>query len=316
MKNPQSKPLYWIIISLIVVMFIKSPAVALCLGCGLSMIWGNHVQNYTGKWAKYLLQMAVILLGFGLQLTIILKVGLASIGITLFSITITLLLGLWLGKIFKVQRELSWLISSGTAICGGSAIAAMAPAIGASQKNTGIAMAVVFLLNGLALLVFPAGGHWLGLNQTDFGMWSALAIHDTSSVVGATAIYGTRALAIGTTIKLTRALWIMPLSFLAARFNRTESRAKFPWFLLGFLFAALLRFLFPGGDTFWNSLAAVGKQIMVITLFLVGAGITRGDLKKIGTGPLLNAVILWFMVSVITLAAILLGCYHLDVPID
>lgn len=147
-------------------------------------------------------------------------------------------------------------------------------------------------------------------------MWSALAIHDTSSVVGATAIYGTRALAIGTTIKLTRALWIMPLSFLAARFNRTESRAKFPWFLLGFLFAALLRFLFPGGDTFWNSLAAVGKQIMVITLFLVGAGITRGDLKKIGTGPLLNAVILWFMVSVITLAAILLGCYHLDVPID
>ena len=223
-------PYFWIITSLALTLLTKSLAIALCFGSAIALLWGNPAKKVTGMLSKYLLQLAVILFGFGLQLNVILKVGYSSIGITFFSISTTLFLGWVLGKLFKVERSVSILISSGTAICGGSAIAAMAPAIGASQGQTAIAMAVVFLLNGIAR-------------------------HDTSSVVGATAIYGAEALAIGTTIKLTRALWILPLSFLGAKLNKSDSKAKVPWFLFGFLLAALIRSLFPGMEDLWHLLA-------------------------------------------------------------
>ncbi|WP_286979050.1 YeiH family protein [Aminobacterium sp. UBA5514] len=306
-------PYFWIITSLALTLLTKSLAVALCFGSAIALLWGNPAKKITGMLSKYLLQLAVILFGFGLQLNVILKVGYSSIGITFFSISTTLFLGWVLGKLFKVERSVSILISSGTAICGGSAIAAMAPAIGASQGQTAIAMAVVFLLNGIALLVFPHLGHLIGLNQADFGVWAALAIHDTSSVVGATAIYGAEALAIGTTIKLTRALWILPLSFLGAKLNKSDSKAKVPWFLFGFLLAALIRSLFPGMEDLWHLLAISGKKLMVTTLFFVGAGLTREDLKKIGGGSLLKAITLWILVSLISLTVIRLGLIKLPV---
>ena len=305
---------FWVAIAAALALVTGSPAVALCIGCAISFCWGNPAQKHTGKLSKQLLQLAVILLGFGLQFNVILKVGYASLGITFVSISSTLLLGWWLGRLFRVHRDLSFLLSSGTAICGGSAIAAMAPAIGASQAYTALAMAVVFLLNGVALLVFPYVGHLLGLSQTQFGIWSALAIHDTSSVVGATAIFGAQALAVGTTVKLTRALWILPLSALGAKLRNAESGAKVPWFLFGFLLAALLRSYAPDLDELWGGLAAGGKRMMVATLFLVGAGLTRQDLRRIGAAPLAKAIVLWVTVSVISLTVILLGWCKIDIP--
>ncbi len=261
-------PFFWIATGLILTFTFNSPALALCVGSIIALIWGNPLKNITGKLSKYLLQLAVILLGFGLQLNVILKVGYTSLGITFFSISTTMLLGWLLGKLYKVEHNVSLLINSGTAICGGSAIAAMSPAIGASQAQTAVAMAVVFLLNGIALLIFPYAGHFMELSQTDFGIWAALAIHDTSSVVGASAIYGTEALVIGTTVKLTRALWILPLSFLGAKLNKNQSKATIPWFLFGFLLTALIRSLMPEADGCWNMLALGGKKLMVGTLFL------------------------------------------------
>lgn len=304
-------PFFWIATGLILTFTFNSPALALCVGSIIALIWGNPLKNITGKLSKYLLQLAVILLGFGLQLNVILKVGYTSLGITFFSISTTMLLGWLLGKLYKVEHNVSLLINSGTAICGGSAIAAMSPAIGASQAQTAVAMAVVFLLNGIALLIFPYAGHFMELSQTDFGIWAALAIHDTSSVVGASAIYGTEALVIGTTVKLTRALWILPLSFLGAKLNKNQSKATIPWFLFGFLLAALIRSLMPEADGCWNMLALGGKKLMVGTLFFVGAGLTKEDLKKIGKGALLKAVTLWVLVSLLSLTVIKLCFIHL-----
>lgn len=315
MSKILEKPMFWIVMAVLLTVFEKSPAVALCIGAAISLIWGNPIQKVTGGYSKKLLQLSVILLGFGLQLAVVLRVGLASIGLTLVSISLTMAVGFMLSSFFRVDRNLGILLSSGTAICGGSAIAAMSPAIGASHAQTAVAMAVVFLLNGLGLIIFPHIGTYLGMSQTDFGLWSALAIHDTSSVVGAAAIYGTQALAVATTVKLTRALWILPLSFAGAKLNRSESKAKFPYFLLGFLLAALIRSYVPELDTFWDGMAVTGKKIMVATLFLVGSGLTVTELKKIGTGALLMAVTLWIIVSCASLWAIRSGLIQLNLPI-
>ena len=306
-------PFFWIILGIFLSLVSHSPALALCVGSIIALTCGNPLKQLTGKLAKYLLQIAVILFGFGLHLRVILKVGYTSLGITFLSITTTMLLGWLFGKLYKVERDTSFLISSGTAICGGSAIAAMSSAIGASQGQTAVAMAVVFLLNGVALLVFPYAGHLMNLSQTDFGIWAALAIHDTSSVVGASAIYGAQALAIGTTIKLTRALWILPLSFIATKLNRSKNKATIPWFLFGFLLAALVRSLLPHMEESWNILAICGKKLMVGTLFFVGAGLTREELHKIGKGALLKAVTLWVTISILSLTIIKMGFVHLNI---
>jgi len=212
-----------------------------------------------------------------------------------------------LGRMFGVKRDLSLLLSTGTAVCGGSAIAAMSPSIGASESDTGVAMAVVFLLNGAGLLIFPAIGRFFELSQQQFGFWAALAIHDTSSVVGAAAIYGAEALAIGTTVKLTRALWILPLAIGGAKLNRSESKAPFQWFLIGFLAAAAARSLFPALESVWNLGSLAGKHLMTGTLFLIGAGLSRDKLKKIGFKPLFMAVTLWLIISILSLTAVIKG---------
>lgn len=305
---------FWIVAALAVSVITGSPAAALAAGAALSLSFGNPVKTQTGELSRQVLQLAIVLLGFGLQINVVLRVGYASVWITMISISATLITGYLLGRLFSVERDISVLLSSGTAICGGSAIAAMSPAIGASEAHTAVAMAVVFLLNGLGLVIFPYAGHMLDLSQTDFGLWSALAIHDTSSVVGAASIYGMQALAVGTTVKLTRALWILPLAFAGAKINRSENKAKFPWFLLLFLLAAVVRSVLPGMEGYFNSAAGLGRWLMVFTLFLIGAGLTRADMKTIGFRPLVMAVCLWIVVSLVSLYAVTHGWAHFTMP--
>jgi len=305
---------FWPIAALLVALGFDSPAAALVLGALLSLTWGNPQASFTGKLSKYMLQVAVVMLGFGLPLAMVLEVGASSLGITFLSIVATLGLGFLLSRLFRVGRDLTTLLSSGTAICGGSAIAAIAPAIGASPAHTAIALAIVFLLNALALVVFPYVGQMLGLSQDAFGLWSALAIHDTSSVVGATAIYGPQALAVGTTVKLTRALWILPLSLVFSRLNKQQSGARAPWFLGGFLLAALVRSSFGENAIWWDRLAGGGRFLMVATLFLIGAGLTRDSLRQIGVRPFFLAAVLWLVVSIASLAAVASGWVSVSLP--
>ncbi len=304
----------WPLAALVLAAAGGSPTMALILGAVLALTVSNPHAAFTGQLSKHLLQAAVVLLGFGLELGIVLRVGASSLGITLITISLTVALGFLLSRLFRVGGELTTLLGGGTAICGGSAIAAIAPAISANPGNTAIALAIVFLLNALGLLIFPPLGRFLGLDQETFGLWSALAIHDTSSVVGAAATYGDRALAVATTVKLTRALWILPLSFACARFARGKSGATVPWFLGGFLLAAVMRTYFMGQVDWWDGLAGAGRFLMVATLFLIGAGLTRESLKQIGIRPLFMAVVLWVLVSVGSLVAIQAGWLQVEIP--
>ena len=309
---------FWFAAAAALSVITPNPAVGLALGLAIALTVGNPAQKETSAASKKLLQLSVILLGFGMRfdavlkvgfasLDAVLKVGFASLWVTLISISATLAIGSALGKVFGIERRLAVLLSSGTAICGGSAIAAMAPAISASSVETGVAMAVIFLFNGIALFLFPPLGHLIGLTQEQFGFWAALAIHDTSSVVGAASIYGAAALAIGATVKLTRALWILPVSYLGARLAKSEAKAKFQWFLLGFLLAALVRSLAPQFGALWDAGSLVGKHMMTGTLFLIGGGLGRAELKKIGAKPLVMAAVLWCIISCLSLAAVKLG---------
>lgn len=298
---------FWLAAAAALSVITPNPAVGLALGLAIALTVGNPAQKETSAASKKLLQLSVILLGFGMRFDAVLKVGAVSLWVTLISISATLAIGSALGKVFGIERRLAVLLSSGTAICGGSAIAAMAPAISASSVETGVAMAVIFLLNGIALFLFPPLGHLIGLTQEQFGFWAALAIHDTSSVVGAASIYGAAALAIGATVKLTRALWILPVSYLGARLAKSEAKAKFQWFLLGFLLAALVRSLAPQFGTLWDAGSLAGKHMMTGTLFLIGGGLGRAELKKIGAKPLVMAAALWFIISCLSLAAVKLG---------
>lgn len=304
--------IFWFAGTIILSILTSNPAISLIMGVLIAVVLGNPLQSFTGRSSKILLQVAVVLLGFGLQFSVIMKVGLASVGITFTGIAVTLILGLLLGRFFNMDRNLTILLTSGTAICGGSAIAAMAPAISATQSQTAVAMAVIFLLNAVGLIVFPIVGHLFGMSQESFGLWAAVAIHDTSSVVGAATAYGGVAALVGTTVKLTRALWIFPLSLAAAKLNKTETKPKFQWFLIGFLAAGLIRSFFPGADALWGSLSITGKHLMSGTLFLVGAGLTMNELGKIGVKSLLMAVILWIIISVLSLSAVLSGIWSIS----
>ena len=294
MQKLLSYKTFWFAAALILSITTDFPAIGLIIGIAIALVFGNPLKNITGKISKNLLQISVILLGFGMQIGVILKVGFASIGITFTSIAITMIAGLLL------------------AICGGSAIAAMSPAINATQGQTAVAMAVVFLLNALGLIIFPPLGHLLGMDEASFGLWAAISIHDTSSVVGAAAQYGAVAAGIAVTVKLTRALWIFPLAFGAARFNKSETKPPFQWFLAGFLLAGLITTLFPAGNDMWHSLSTAGRHLMTGTLFLVGAGLTMEELRKVGVRSLLVSVILWIIITIVSLAAISTGIWYIS----
>jgi uncharacterized integral membrane protein (TIGR00698 family) len=237
----------------------------------------------------------------------VLRVGARTAGTTVAGIALTLAAGALLGRLAGTSGPLSTLISFGTAICGGSAIAAMAPVVKAKSDEIAVSLATVFTLNATALLLFPAVGHLLHLDQGQFGLWAGLAIHDTSSVVGAASAFGQRALAVATTVKLTRALWIMPCVLGAALLTRSDQKVKFPLFVLGFVAAAGTRTLLPSLQPLWDALFAVARQSLVLTLFLIGTGLTRDVLRRVGVRPLAQGAVLWLLVSAATLAAIVAG---------
>ncbi len=278
---------------------------ALVMGVLFSLLFGNPWPAHSARFSRIILQVSVVGLGFGLGLGEVIRTGKDSILYTVVGIACTLALGYVLGRLFGTGRNTSLLISFGTAICGGSAIAAMAPVLKAKNDETAVALATVFILNSVALLMFPLIGHALHLDQGVFGTWAGLAIHDTSSVVGAASAYGPRALAIGTTVKLTRAIWIAPVVLGTAMISKSERKAKIPLFIIGFMAAAAIRTALPGYGTVWGGLAAVARQCLVVTLFLVGAGLSREVLKNVGVRPLLQGITLWLLVSCLTLVALM-----------
>jgi uncharacterized integral membrane protein (TIGR00698 family) len=283
------------------------PATALTAGVLFSLLVGNPGPQRTAIWSKVLLQASVVGLGFGLSLSTVWRVGARSAVYTVVGIAATLAAGYVLGRLAGTAGPLSTLISFGTAICGGSAIAAMGPVVKAKTEEIAVALATVFTLNAAALMLFPAVGRLLQMSQSTFGLWAGLAIHDTSSVVGAASAYGVEALAVATTVKLTRALWIMPCVLAAAFVKRSDQKVKFPLFILGFLAAAAVRTALPALQGVWDALVAVARQSLVLTLFLIGAGLTRDVLRRVGIRPLAQGVLLWVLVSGATLGAITTG---------
>jgi uncharacterized integral membrane protein (TIGR00698 family) len=258
--------------------------------------------------AKFLLQASVVALGFGMNLNQVLQAGRSGFLYTAVSITSVMLLGLGFGYLLHVGKKSAFLISAGTAICGGSAIAAVGPIAEASEEEMAVSLGTVFILNSVALFLFPVVGYAFHMTQAQFGLWSALAIHDTSSVVGATAKYGATALAIGTTIKLARALWIVPLSLVTAMTLKSKARIQWPWFILLFCLAALLNMLLPAFNPAFGVLNHVGKIGLTVTLFLIGTGLNKETFKRVGTRPLLQGLALWIIVGASTLALILFHC--------
>jgi uncharacterized integral membrane protein (TIGR00698 family) len=298
-----------------------SPAAALFAGMGLSLALGCTLAETGKAWAPRLLQLSVVGLGGMTELHVIARVGARGAAHTLVSIALTMTLGALLGRALRVGRDTSLLVSSGTAICGGSAIAAVASVLRAKPAEASVALATVFLLNAAALLVFPWLGHAFSLDEHEFGLWSALAIHDTSSVVGAASHYGPRALETATAVKLARALWIIPLCFgievLRAR-HRVEApreggdcppaaKTPRPWFILGFVAVAALVTWVPALAPAGRAVAALARRGLVLSLFLIGCGLTRGALSSVGVRPLLQGALLWLAVSGSTLAAIRAG---------
>jgi uncharacterized integral membrane protein (TIGR00698 family) len=273
-----------------------SPPIALALGLALALTLGSPWK--TSKQTKILLQASVVGLGFGMNLQKVVQAGRDGILFTIATIAGTLLLGYALGRAMKISSGTAHLISSGTAICGGSAIAAVGPVIGASDEEMSVSLGTVFILNSVALFAFPAIGAALHLTQTQFGIWSAIAIHDTSSVVGAAAAYGTEALQVATTVKLTRALWIVPLTLgTAFAFRRGGARVTLPWFILFFLLASVVRTYVPAPQVTWDVLVRIARIGLTVTLFLIGSQLSRASLAKVGIRPLVLGVVLWIVIS-------------------
>ena len=301
------KKVLWLSLILACGLPFVNTAYALSAGIIFSLLVGNPLPQQSARWSKTLLQVSVVGLGFGQSLGAVWQVGKNSIFYTLIGICLTLLIGVMLGRILGTEKRTSLLISFGTAICGGSAIAAMAPTIRARDDETALALATVFTLNAVALLLFPLIGHLLDLPQHQFGVWAGLAIHDTSSVVGAAARYGAEALSIGTTVKLTRAIWIVPFVLAIGWFAKSEQKVKLPLFILGFVAAAALRSALPQFINLWQGSADIARQALVVTLFLIGSGLSKEVLQRVGTRPLILGVALWILAGGATLMAILTG---------
>ena len=275
-----------------------SPAIALFVGLVLSIIGIKHsnIHKYTSK----ILQASIVLMGFGMSLSAVISASTTGFLITVVSVTTVMILGIFLGKLFKVEKNIALLIATGTAICGGSAIAAVAPILNSKNYQNSFALIVVFVLNAVALFLFPFIGNKLGLSQETFGNWAAIAIHDTSSVVGAGAIYGEKALQVATTVKLIRALWIIPLSLFIALLNKNGDKKsiKFPWFILFFVLAIVFANIFPDFQASYAHFSWLGKRGMVIALFLIGSNITVSEIKKSGTKSFALGISLWAVIAI------------------
>jgi uncharacterized integral membrane protein (TIGR00698 family) len=312
-----------------------SPPLALTTGILFGLGFTHPYAAATRTSARVLLQLCVVALGFGMNLHEVLKAGRSGFVYTALGISFALLAGLALGRVLEVRGNSAFLITAGTAICGGSAIAAIGPILDADGEEMSVSLGTVFILNAVALLIFPPIGGALHLSQSQFGLWAALAIHDTSSVVGAAAKYGPEALVIGTTVKLARALWIVPLALATAAIKRSKSKSdgqieresklrsessvsneaeipdkskvQFPWFILFFCLAAVFNTYFPAISPFSHSLFTLGRLGLTATLFLIGTGISRSTLREVGWRPLLQGVLLWALVGITSLYFIRIG---------
>jgi uncharacterized integral membrane protein (TIGR00698 family) len=284
-----------------------SPPVALAIGLCFGLLFTNPYGASSRKIAKVLLQASVIGLGFGMNLHDILRAGRSGFLYTVLGISFALAAGMALGAALNVKRVPAFLISTGTAICGGSAIAAVGPITQASDEEMAVSLGTVFVLNSVALLVFPVLGSALKMTQSQFGLWAALAIHDTSSVVGAAAKYGAVALAIATTVKLARALWIVPLALATAMVRHAKAKVELPWFIALFCLAAVCNTYLPTGAHAYGIAVTAAKMGLTATLFLIGSGISVATVKRVGHRPLLQGIILWFIVSVGSLWLIRIG---------
>lgn len=286
-----------------------TPPIMLFIGLAYALVCGQGYPEFNKKMSKSLLQYSVVGLGFGMNLYESLASGREGMLFTVVSVVGTLVIGMLIGrKLLKVDKETSYLISSGTAICGGSAIAAVGPVIKAKPASMSVALAVVFVLNAIALFIFPSIGHWLGLSQQEFGTWAAIAIHDTSSVVGAGAAYGEEALKTATTIKLTRALWIIPLALVTSLiFKSKDRKIKIPWFILFFIIAILLNtFVLDGIPAIGTVVSGIARKCLTLTMFFIGASLSTDVLRTVGIKPLIQGILLWIVISVGSLLYIIL----------
>lgn len=278
-----------------------SPAAALGAGIVLSLagLKPTHIHGHTSQ----ILQISIVLMGFGMNLSDVITASKSGFAETAISVSFVMLGGILLGKLFGVEKNITLLIASGTAICGGSAIAAVSPILNSKDYQNSFALIVVFVLNAVALILFPFIGWKLGLSQTAFGNWAAIAIHDTSSVVGAGAVYGEKALQVATTVKLIRALWIIPLSIVIALFNKNSSHRsiRFPWFILFFVFAIIFANLLPAYQTSYAHFNWLGRRSMVVALFLIGSNISYKEIKQSGIKSFALGISLWFIVAISSL---------------
>ena len=299
------KPLFILLFIFCLLPFV-SPAVALFVGLAFALLVGQPFPAFSKKTSKYLLQFSVVGLGFGMNLHESLRAGKEGMLFTILSVVAVLLLGMYLGKRLLMDRKTAYLISAGTAICGGSAIAAVAPVVKADDSEMSMSLGTIFILNAIALFIFPPIGHWLGLTQEQFGMWAAIAIHDTSSVVGAGAAYGERALEVATMVKLTRALWIIPV-IIATMFIFKQKGAKvsIPWFIFFFILAMVANTFLAIPEAVSGSLVWLAKKGLTVTLFLIGAGLSRKVIKQVGVRPMVQGVLLWIFIGLASLWAVM-----------
>jgi uncharacterized integral membrane protein (TIGR00698 family) len=299
------KIIFILLLSLCLFPFI-SPAIALFMGLLMAFSFGNPFPSFSKKTSKYLLQFSVVGLGFGMNLYDSLQTGKDGMIFTVVSVVSVLLLGTWLGKKLLIDKKTSYLISSGTAICGGSAIAAVAPVIKAKDNEISVSMGTIFILNAIALFIFPSIGHLLDLSQTQFGMWAAIAIHDTSSVVGAGAAYGEEALEVATMVKLTRALWIIPIAFVTSLiFKQKEGKRYIPWFIFFFVLAMVANTFIAIPTSITQSLIWLAKKGLTVTLFLIGAGLSKTVIKQVGIRPMIQGIILWIFIALLSLMVVM-----------
>lgn len=279
--------------------FAITPAIALFLGLIFAFVFPNPYPKFNKKTSKYLLQAAVVGLGFGMNINESLKSGADGMVFTIVSVFGVMLIGVTFGYMLHINRKTSYLISSGTAICGGSAIAAVGPVIKADSKEMAVSLGVIFILNAIALFIFPPIGQYFDMSQTQFGTWAAIAIHDTSSVVGAGEAYGTEALQVATLIKLTRALWIIPLALVTMLIFRDKSKiVSVPWFIFLFIIAMIINTYCNVAHVLSTSIVYIAKKGLILTLFLIGANLSLSTIKSVGAKPLLLAIVLWIIIGV------------------
>ncbi len=286
--------------------YVVTPAIALFVGLIFALIFPNPYPKFNKKTSKYLLQASVVGLGFGMNITESLKSGSEGMLFTIVSVVGVIIMGIAIGYWLHINRKTSYLIASGTAICGGSAIAAVAPIVKASEQEMAVSLGVIFILNAIALFIFPPIGHYFELSETQFGTWAAIAIHDTSSVVGAGETYGPLALQTATLIKLTRALWIIPLALITMLiFRDKSSKISIPWFIFLFIGAMTINTYCTIPQQLTDSLLWIAKKGLVITLFLIGASLSINAIKSVGIKPLILAIALWIIIGASSLIVVI-----------